>query len=105
MLGRDSITESGDIKDLQRRIAAWADIIIPNRTAHHAMCKLVLEEIPEFLQNPDDPSEYADLIILILDVGHLRGIDVKQAVLDKMTVNENRSWVLDPATGLMRHSR
>lgn len=92
------------IRHLQDRISRWADSVFPERTAHGALCKLVLEEIPELLHNGlDDPMEYADVLILILDVASLRGIDAIAAAHRKMDVNEARSWVVDTSTGLMRH--
>jgi hypothetical protein len=94
---------NGDISFLQQEIATWADSLIPNRTAHQALTKLALEEIPEFLLEPDSPGEYADLVILILDIAHLQGIDVKAAVLEKMNINKNREWEVDPKTGIMSH--
>lgn len=93
---------SPSIMDLQGIIAAWADEIFPNRTAHNALVKLMVEEIPEFCMNPVDPGEYADLVILILDIGHLNHIDVGQAVLDKMRENRERQWQLNEF-GVMKH--
>lgn len=92
------------VRRLQDRISRWADSVFPDRTAHGALCKLVLEEIPELLHNGlDDPMEYADVLILILDIASLRGIDAIAAAHRKMDVNEARSWVVDTSTGLMRH--
>lgn len=101
----DSNAERVDpVRRLQDRIKAWADSVFPERTAHNALCKLVMEEIPELLNGGlDDPMEYADVLILILDVASLRGIDAIGAAHEKMAVNEGRSWVKDPATGLMHH--
>ena len=91
------------IEELQKEIAEWADQHFPDRTAWDAACKLMMEEIPEWLSNMDDPLEYADLVILILDVAHLREIDVQQAVIDKMKINRKRSWEVDPLTNQMQH--
>jgi len=93
----------GDIEELQREIFEWANSMFPGRTAWDATCKLVLEEIPEWLQNPDDPGEYADLVIMILDIASLKGIDVKKAVQDKMKINRDRKWYIDPVTRTMHH--
>jgi len=61
------------VRDLQDRIMWWANKVFPDRTAHGALSKLVLEEIPELLNGGlDDPLEYADVLILILDVASLR---------------------------------
>lgn len=97
-------TEGTSIKALQKNIAEWADTVFPNRTAHGALCKLMLEEVPEFALDQHSPSEYADLVILILDIGTLNGIDVERAVLDKMETNRKRRWTINKDTGIMRHT-
>jgi len=97
------ILADGDIGMLQEQIASWADKTFPNRTVFNATTKLILEEIPEWLQDQDDPHEYADLVILILDIAYLKGIDVRKAVLEKMEINRKREWEVNPDTGFMNH--
>jgi predicted house-cleaning noncanonical NTP pyrophosphatase (MazG superfamily) len=94
---------NGDIAYLQNEVVKWADEVLPNRTVHQALTKLVLEEIPEFLIDTTSATEYADLIILILDIAHLQGIDIKKAVLDKMRMNKKRKWSINPETGIAQH--
>lgn len=93
-----------DVRRIQQEVKDWADRVYPTRTAHGALTKLMLEEIPEFALNQHDPGEYADLVILVLDIATLNGIDVATAVRDKMMKNWNRDWRVDPETGLMRHT-
>lgn len=101
---RSSGATGDPVKNLQHRITTWADRVFPNRTADNALSKLVLHEIPELLHGGlDDPSEYADVLILVLDIAQLRGIDAIQAAHDKMAINEQRQWKIDPHTGLMQH--
>lgn len=103
---RERGPESGDIGELQRAIAWWADSVFPDRTAHDACVKLMLEEIPEWrASGMADPSEFADIVILVLDIAYLQGIDIKQAVLEKMRINGERRWVLDPKTRIISHVR
>jgi NTP pyrophosphatase (non-canonical NTP hydrolase) len=90
------------IRGLQREIAEWADEVFPHRTIHDVLAKLVMEEIPELLLSLK-PEEFADLLVLALDGANLLGIDVQQAVHDKMAINRARTWVIDPATGLLKH--
>lgn len=93
------------VEHLQQRITQWADQVFPDRTAIGALSKLMLEEIPELLNGGlDDPHEYADVLILVLDIASLRGIDAVQAAHEKMTINEQRTWARDPETGLLRHT-
>jgi len=92
------------VQDLQEEIKTWADQVFPNRTPYSALSKLVMEEIPELLNGGlDDPGEWADLLILVLDGADLRGIDVVQAAFDKMEINRHRTWKVNPETGIMHH--
>lgn len=97
-------TRASTIRNWQERVARWADGVYPNRTPHTSLAKLSLEEIPEFLMSKaKEPHEFADIIILVLDIAHQHGIDVEQAIDEKMTINENRRWRVDPKTGVMSH--
>jgi len=96
--------EKKTIKDLQQEIKTWADQVYPDRTPYSALSKMVMEEIPELLNGgQDDPGEWADLLILVLDAAGLRDIDAVQAAWDKMEINKQRSWEVDPETGIMHH--
>lgn len=64
----------------------------------------MLHEIPELITSKLlDPTEYADIVILVLDIAHLNGIDISCAVREKMAINRARSWKIDVGTGLMSH--
>lgn len=95
---------SETIGDLQREIAEWADGLIPDRTVHTALSKLMLEELPELISSgASDELEFADVVILVLDMAHLQGIDIEKAVKTKMDINRKRTWKVDEITGLMSH--
>ena len=92
------------LEELQAEIATWADTVFPDRTAHGALTKLMLHEIPELITSKLlDPTEYADIVILVLDIAHLNGIDISSAVREKMAINRARTWEIDQKTGLMSH--
>lgn len=92
------------IAELQEEISSWADGVFPDRTAEDAIRKLMWEELPELmLSGAKDPKEFADVVILVLDIAHLQGIDVASAIRDKMLINRARKWAIDPKTGLMNH--
>lgn len=92
------------ITRLQQEIADWADTLIPDRTAHNAIVKLMTSELPELLNGGiDDPLEFADVAILVFDIAHLQGIDIGKAIHDKMEINRKRVWNIDKATGLLEH--
>ena len=91
------------IEKLQSEIFNWANDTFPSRTAWDATCKLVLEEIPEWLRDQNNAGEFADLVILIFDIASLKGIDIRKAVEDKMRINRSRDWEIDPQTRIMHH--
>lgn len=94
------------IRELQERITEWADRVFPSRTPEGALHKMMVHELPELLNGGlDDPLEYADVLILLLDIASLRGIDAIAAAHEKMAINERRQWAVDPRTGLMSHTR
>ena len=92
------------ISELQMSIATWANEIIPDRTAHNAIVKLMVHELPELLNGGlDDPLEYADIAILVFDIAYLQGINIGKAIRDKMEINRDRKWETDPNTGILSH--
>lgn len=117
---------NSDIEVLRRQICAWADECFPDRTLAECFAKLTLDELPEVWRNPTDPEEYADVLVLVLDMatlairehntrnaaqiaaGTMKPLtmyDIAQAVRDKMKVNRERKWHIDPITGLRQHNR
>lgn len=90
-------------KPIGQVIIEWADQVFPDRTITNAIQKMVLEEIPEYLMNQRDPMELADLGILLYDIANLAGVDLDSAMREKMEINKNREWAINPETGLMKH--
>jgi NTP pyrophosphatase (non-canonical NTP hydrolase) len=76
-------------------IAEWADQVVPCRTPMSTVSKL-LEEIGELVASDrmNDPQELADVAILVLDLFNLQGVDMAQAVRDKMEINQARHWIV-----------
>lgn len=91
------------LDNAQRRIDNWINKILPDRTPEMALQKLIMEEIPELLNGGiDDPMEWADVFILVLDCAKLRNIDIIEAVHAKMDINENRDWEINKS-GVLHH--
>ena len=90
------------LKAFQVGITAWANRMFPDRTADEILRKMLIE-VEELIEDRVTPDEYADVVILVLDLASQYGIDIERAVLDKMAVNEHRRWQRDPATGTMQH--
>jgi predicted house-cleaning noncanonical NTP pyrophosphatase (MazG superfamily) len=90
------------IVQAQELVVKWADSTFPNRNYKTAISKIMLEEMPEFLQDPTR-GEWADVMILWLDVAHLLGIDPAFAIIAKMDTNSKRVFELDEESGLYHH--
>ena len=93
-----------NISDLQELVAAWADQIVPERTAMSTIAKL-LEEIGELIasERMNDPEELADVAILVLDLFHIQGVNLEMAVKQKMLINSSRHWEVAD-NGAARHT-
>ena len=91
-----------DIQDIQTDIRIWADSVYPNRTIASALLKLY-GEVAEIVETPDSPGEYADVMIILMDLASMHNVDIGKAIMDKMQVNYNRSWAVNPITGVMDH--
>lgn len=84
--------------ETQATIAAWAEetfgpVAEPARLAERAM--LEMEELREALScgsKEDAAHEMADILILLYRAAEETGIDLHQAVNEKMTINRARKW-------------
>jgi NTP pyrophosphatase (non-canonical NTP hydrolase) len=95
--------KSMSVQELQAEIADWANQLNPNRTALSLIAKM-LEELGELIASDrqDDPLELADVLILALDLAHIKQIDLAQAVQAKMQINRQRQWRIAD-NGAMTH--
>lgn len=94
-------SSSSTLLELQRDVVEWANSLMPDRTPEEAFRKLMEEEIEEMKAAPNDPMEYADAIIILLDLAYLLGIDIVDAVKSKMAINRARKWKIE--NGLFKH--
>ncbi len=69
-----------------------------NKTHHSScenfdQCELPIDCIDCELKKPEGvPSEFADVIIRVLDNCHMYGIDIDQAITEKMEYNRHRKY-------------
>lgn len=94
--------DGADLAQLSARIKRWADEQFPDRSYSDILLK-AFEEIGELVRDPTSPGEIADVLILMLDIAAKARIDPFKATSDKMDINEQRTWVIDPNTRIMRH--
>lgn len=79
------------LKKLTDFIVDWADGVYPGRTPSSAFMKL-FSELGELIDNPNDPLEYADIFIIMLDLAHMHNVDIEKAIIDKIAINQTRGW-------------
>lgn len=90
-----------DIDELAGLVKIQADRLFPNRTTASMFMKL-FSEIGELVDQPTSPHELADVFIMLLDHANRHGIPIAESVLDKMLVNEQRTWTKS-SLGVMSH--
>lgn len=83
-------------------IVGWANDALPDRTPQSAVMKL-FEEVGELVKHPSEEGEYADICIMVFDLARMHGVDLNDAIIRKMMVNEGRAWALTPM-GTYQHS-
>ena len=79
-----------DLRVMQRLVVLWADSAFPDRAPASALLKLY-EEIGELIRAPANAEEYADILIMLVDLAHMHGVlDMGAAVRAKMKTNSRR---------------
>lgn len=95
---------ANDLGYVQAINRAVADRLYPKRTFASMMLKMY-SEIGEVVDNPDDPEELADVLIMVLDRMDIIGANAGSEILKKVNKNVNeRSWALNPITGVYKGS-
>lgn len=83
-----------DINNLATSIRQQADRLFPNRTdssmflkTYGELAELISAKTPEARA-----SELADLFIMLLDYGSRHNIDIRNAIIVKSSINDQRTW-------------
>lgn len=85
-------------QDYQDRLGEWSDSVFgDDRYFDSGGSSLHLqEEAKELHEHPQDLSEYADCLMLIIDKARLEGINIaslETALERKLKINQGRKWV------------
>lgn len=97
---RDEV--SSNLGRMSDAAVTWANSAFPNRTAASAFLKLY-EEIGEMVSKPHDGMEYADVMIMLVDLANMYGVDLVSSFWQKLEINRNRNWEISEL-GTMKHS-
>lgn len=96
-----------ELQDLIDNIAEWSDSVFgtgrnPTAPLHH-----LKEEVDETIKEPYDDSEYADMLMLILDAYRMKGGNAKELIeytYNKLEINKNkREWGEPDINGVVKH--
>jgi len=90
------------VAEFQAQVAVWADKTFPGQTTI-AKCEHLLREAQELLASPGDPSEMADVFLLLCHIAHRNGVDLMEAGRQKFEVNLSRKWGEPDEKGVIHH--
>lgn len=79
---------------LGEEVSRYADMYLPNRTPSSAFLKM-FEEMGELVADPKDPSEWADVFIMLLDLAHMHMVTpmLVTEIFKKLEVNAKSEFV------------
>lgn len=83
---------------------AWARATFPTETTE-GVVKHLQKEVGELAKEPGDPGEIADVLILLARLADRHGIDLAEAVRDKLAILRTREWGEPDADGVVEHVR
>jgi NTP pyrophosphatase (non-canonical NTP hydrolase) len=95
--------------DAASAINDWANRTFPGRGPRSSLNKLNMEEIPELLTHLKEHGtdrigeEWADCLILLLDLAVIWKVNPAEAIQRKMEINNHRMWRKDDETGAYNH--
>ncbi len=85
----------------------WA-MSVPMARTPHSICEHIRRELIEIEANPDDPEEYADVLMMLYNLAKMRKISYKQlivAVDRKLLICQRREWAPPDKDGVVEHKR
>lgn len=92
------------LDDIVRDANAWQREAFPFGTAASA-ARHLLKEAHELFENPTDPEEMADALLLVAAVADRAGVDLKEAAAAKLAKNKARVWGEPDEHGVVEHVR
>jgi Protein of unknown function (DUF550) len=92
-------------EELFQQINEWQKLTFPAATAF-SNAKHIQKEIErEIIPDPENPTEWADALFLVIGASFVVCSDFKQVVLDKFKENKLRKWGKPDADGVVEHIR
>lgn len=88
--------------EFQTAVGTWADSVFTQSTPQ-SVCAHLSDEVVELKEAPDDPSEAADCLLLLLHLAHKQGFDLLAEAQRKHEINTQRNWGRPDERGVVKH--
>ena len=93
-----------DFQELQHQIKVWADQTFAKGTLQGRI-NHIKRELKEIEDNPSNPEEYADVLIILCHMAASNGVDLYEATVKKFAIVQTRVWGEPDAEGVIEHVR
>lgn len=81
---------------------SWSDATFPKST-DRSRIEHARDELGELQDDPADPLENADVILLMTHHAHVHGYNLFEASLDKFNIIKQRKWGAPDERGVVHH--
>ena len=98
----DGPNQQEGLNTFQEEVGSWADSTFPHATVASILAH-IREEVTEELRAEADPSEAADVLLLLLHYAHKRDFDLFQEAQRKLSINRMRAWAPPNEHGVSYH--
>ena len=91
-----------DLRTFQREVHQWAGRTFKTQSVPSKLDHLE-DEVRELKENPTDPMEMADILLLLLGIAEMQGVDLWEAAQQKHAINQTRTWGAPDERGVSKH--
>ena len=102
-----SVTFKHEWEILQVEVSDWAASVFGDSTLHARM-EHIRRETYEIEESPDEPLEWADVMLIFLHAMHRQGMsmdDLLSACWEKFHIVRRRDWAKPDEHGVVEHIR
>lgn len=93
-----------DLYIFQCEVGRWGRETFGNEAQRAgALVAHLSREVIELAESPQDPSEAADCLILLLGLADVMGYDLLAEAEKKMEINRGRTWGCPDGSGVVEH--
>ena len=96
------------LSQLQKDIGEWSDKTFGEGDRFRGTSSHLREEVEELIESNGNLDEFADCLMLLLDLGRMRGFntcDLMSATALKLEINKERKWGKPQPCGKVNHIR